>query len=125
GRDQAVVQGQGRGVPGPQLSVGAATRVGVEVSGLEVSAFEIPTDEPESDGTLEWDSTTLVLVEARGGGEVGLGFTYGDVAVAALVDSKLREVVEGADALAPGAGWDSMRAALRNVGRGGVGAMAI
>ena len=39
----------------------------VEVRDLRVSAYVIPTATPESDGTLEWDSTTLVLVELEGG----------------------------------------------------------
>lgn len=26
---------------------------------LQVRAYRIPTDAPESDGTLQWDSTTL------------------------------------------------------------------
>ena len=34
---------------------------------IDVSAYTIPTDFPESDGTFEWDSTTLILVEAHGG----------------------------------------------------------
>jgi RimJ/RimL family protein N-acetyltransferase len=34
---------------------------------LDVSAYTIPTDAPEADGTLEWTSTTLVLVEANAG----------------------------------------------------------
>jgi L-alanine-DL-glutamate epimerase-like enolase superfamily enzyme len=102
-----------------------ATRTEATVDGLTVAAYEVPTDEPESDGTLEWDSTTLVLVEARAGGETGLGFTYGDAAVATLIGSKLAEVVEGADALAPPAAWQRMRAALRNAGQQGVGAMAL
>jgi hypothetical protein len=46
------------------------------VEALEVSAFTIPTDAPESDGTLEWDSTTIVVVEARSGATRGLGWTY-------------------------------------------------
>lgn len=33
------------------------------IEALDVSAYQIPTDAPESDGTLKWDSTTLVLVE--------------------------------------------------------------
>ena len=103
----------------------AATRVDVAVQGLDVSAYEIPTDQPESDGTLEWDSTTLVLAKARAGDETGLGFSYGDVAVATLIESKLAAVVEGADAMAPPAAWQRMRAALRNVGQQGVGAMAL
>ena len=97
----------------------------IAVDGLEVTAYTVPTDEPESDGTLEWDSTTIVVVEARGGGERGVGYTYGDVAVATLIRSKLADVVEGADAMAPSATWASMHAALRNVGQPGVGSMAL
>ena len=39
----------------------------VRLDRLEVAAYVIPTDGPESDGTYEWDSTTLVLakVEAK------------------------------------------------------------
>ena len=37
-----------------------ATAVAVE--NLDVAAYTIPTESPESDGTLEWDATTLVLV---------------------------------------------------------------
>jgi L-alanine-DL-glutamate epimerase-like enolase superfamily enzyme len=98
------------------------------VDGLRVHAFEIPTDGPdgrEQDGTLSWESTTLVLVEARSGKTVGLGYTYAETAVAMLVEAKLAAVVEGADALAPGALWPRMQAALRNAGRPGAGAMAI
>jgi hypothetical protein len=35
---------------------------------IQVSAYTIPTRTPESDGTFEWDKTTLVLVEAFAGG---------------------------------------------------------
>jgi hypothetical protein len=59
-----------------------AIRPGVQapVESLAVSAFTVPTDEPESDGTLEWDSTTIVVVEARAGDETGLGYTYAPAA---------------------------------------------
>jgi hypothetical protein len=30
---------------------------------ISASAYEIPTDAPEADGTLEWDRTVLVVVE--------------------------------------------------------------
>src|SRR5436190_4943993 len=95
------------------------------VESLEVLAYTIPTDEPESDGTLEWDSTTIVVVEADGGGARGLGYTYGDVSVAAFIQSQLAGVAEGADALAPGATWAAMQAAIRNAGQQGVGSMAV
>jgi hypothetical protein len=44
---------------------------GTTVERLEVFARTIPTDEPESDGTLEWDSTTIVVVEAHAAGAAG------------------------------------------------------
>ena len=50
------------------------------VESLAVSAFTVPTDAPESDGTAEWDSTTIVVVEATAGGETGLGYTYAPAA---------------------------------------------
>ena len=97
----------------------------VAVERLEVSAYEVPTDQPESDGTLEWDSTTLVLVEVAGGGETGLGFTYSDVSAAKLIESKLAGVVRGCDPLSPQAAWAGMQSAVRNLGQPGVAAMAI
>jgi L-alanine-DL-glutamate epimerase-like enolase superfamily enzyme len=90
-----------------------------------VSAYEIPTDMPESDGTLEWDSTTIVVVEVEGGGSSGLGYTYSDRAAATLVQSKLRGVIEGRDALTVPAAWAAMQRAVRNVGRPGLCSAAI
>ena len=66
------------------------------IDALEVSAYKVPTDSRESDGTAEWDATTIVVVEARGGGRTGLGWTYGDVSCATVIGSTLREVVIGA-----------------------------
>ena len=42
----------------------AARGTEVAVERLDVAAYEIPTERTESDGTLEWDSTTVVVVEA-------------------------------------------------------------
>jgi L-alanine-DL-glutamate epimerase-like enolase superfamily enzyme len=104
------------------------TRADVAVDSLDVHAFEIPVDGPdgkESDGTLEWDSTTVVVVEAHAGGETGIGYSYASKASAVLIDEKLRSVVEGADALDVGARWQSMARELRNAGRPGAGMMAV
>ncbi|PXY22185.1 enolase C-terminal domain-like protein [Prauserella muralis] len=100
----------------------------VPVDAVDVHAFSVPTDGPdgvESDGTLEWDSTTMVLVQVHGGGRTGTGYTYGDVSAATFVESKLGSVVRGGDALAPPALWHRMTAAIRNAGRSGAGAMAV
>jgi L-alanine-DL-glutamate epimerase-like enolase superfamily enzyme len=103
-------------------------RVEAQVERLDVECFELPVDGPdgkESDGTLEWSSTTMVVVHAHGGGQTGLGYTYCDRAAAELVRSKLAGVVEDADALTPASTWHRCAAALRNVGRPGVGFMAL
>src|SRR3954447_23030040 len=92
---------------------------------MEVSVFEVPTDEPESDGTLEWDSTTMVVVEVAHDGAVGLGYTYADRSAATLIESKLAPLLEEHDPMSPPATWERMHAALRNVGQGGLGAMAL
>ena len=105
------------------MSVAARTEVAVER--LDVSAYEIPTEEPESDGTLEWDSTTVVVVEAHAGDETGLGFTYAPAAAGKLIEEKLAEEVEGSDALAPAETWERLGRALRNAGRPGMGSMAL
>ncbi|HEY1370551.1 MAG TPA: enolase C-terminal domain-like protein [Gaiellaceae bacterium] len=99
-----------------------AVAVGTE---LAVAAYTIPTDEPESDGTLEWDATTIVVVEAHADGETGLGYTYTDAAAAGLVDGLLAKAIRGVDALDVGAAWEAMSRALRNVGRSGLGWMAL
>ncbi|HSC51776.1 MAG TPA: enolase C-terminal domain-like protein [Gaiellaceae bacterium] len=101
------------------------TRVQAPVASLRVSAFVVPTDEPESDGTAQWDSTTIVIVEASGGGETGLGYTYAPAAAGKLVEEKLSELVRGRDALAPGESWEAMASALRNAGRPGIGFCAL
>jgi L-alanine-DL-glutamate epimerase-like enolase superfamily enzyme len=92
---------------------------------VHASAYTVPTDRPEADGTLTWDRTTLVLAEVEAGGVRGLGYTYADRATAVLVNDKLAALVTGQDALATGESWMRMRRAVRNLGAGGVAAMAI
>ena len=85
----------------------------------------MPTDAPEADGTLSWDATTIVLVEARAEGHAGLGYSYTAGAAAALIEEMLSEAVVGTDALGPPAAWEKMRRAVRNIGYPGVAAGAI
>ena len=100
----------------------------VPVGDVAVHAFDIPVDGPdgkEQDGTLTWESVTIILVEANAGGHTGIGYTYGDTATATLVGSKLATAVRGADAMAPPAAWRQMMVQLRNAGQPGIGAMAV
>jgi L-alanine-DL-glutamate epimerase-like enolase superfamily enzyme len=95
------------------------------VQRVDVSCYRIPTPSPESDGTLAWDQTTVVVAELHAGGEVGLGYTYGDIAIGSLIESKLASVVEGLDALCPQSAWEQMVKSLRNLGRPGISSMAV
>lgn len=97
----------------------------IPIESVEASAYSIPTDAPESDGTLEWDSTTLVLASVRAGGQVGVGYTYAGAPVVTVVHSKLADALTGADALQPPARWAQMQHAVRNLGKPGVVAEAI
>jgi L-alanine-DL-glutamate epimerase-like enolase superfamily enzyme len=95
------------------------------ISAVRAAAYRVPTDAPESDGTFAWDSTTLVVAEVEGAGERGVGYTYGDASVAALVTGALAGAVNGVDVLDTGAAHAAAAAALRNIGRTGPGAMAL
>jgi L-alanine-DL-glutamate epimerase-like enolase superfamily enzyme len=101
-------------------------RAQVKVDSVEVRIYRVPTEGgPEQDGTLEWDSTTAVVVLARGGERQGLGYSYASEAAGRLVSEKLIDVVVGGDALDVAAAYRAMIHALRNVGRPGAGTMAV
>jgi L-alanine-DL-glutamate epimerase-like enolase superfamily enzyme len=95
------------------------------VEDLRVTVATIPTDEPESDGTLAWDSTTIVVVELGAGGRTGLGWTYGHAAAASIIDSKLKDNVVGASPLDIPGIWLANQRAVRNLGRFGIAALAV
>ncbi len=99
--------------------------IATPVEDVRVSAFRIPTDAPEADGTFAWDATTMVLVEVSAGGRTGMGYTYAAAAAAGLVRDALLEVVKGADAMAPGAAHAAMARRIRNLGSGGLARMAL
>ena len=104
------------------------TATDARIDGVNVRAYTIPTDGPdgkEADGTLEWDSTTIVVVEVRAGDCVGLGYTYADIAAAELIQSKLASRLEGKNPMLVPAIWHELNAHLRNSGRPGIGAMAL
>jgi L-alanine-DL-glutamate epimerase-like enolase superfamily enzyme len=100
---------------------GSQTRV----EQLSARTFTVPTDGPEADGTLSWDSTTLVLVQATAAGQTGLGYSYAAGAAAPLIRDLLAGAVIGADALSPPAAWARMRAEVRNIGYPGIASCAI
>jgi L-alanine-DL-glutamate epimerase-like enolase superfamily enzyme len=98
---------------------------GPAVEEVTASAYVIPTDAPEADGTLSWDATTMVLATARAGPVTGIGWTYAAAAARNAITDVLAGVVTGRGALdVPGA-CEAMIRAVRNIGRPGIAATAI
>lgn len=96
-----------------------------QITSLSVSAYTVPTDFPESDGTLEWDSTTMILVEVESAGKTGIGYTYADQSVASFIDKKLKSVVVGMNPLNIPAIFEAIKVKIRNEGNCGMAYMAI
>ena len=95
------------------------------VTAVRAAAYEIPTDAPESDGTLEWNSTVLVICEVDAGGVTGLGYTYAHQAAVSLISGKLAGIVKGRNAYDVRSAWAAMVHDVRNLGATGLAAMAI
>ena len=87
------------------------------IDDVQVAAYTIPTeDAQESDGTLVWDSTTIVVVQISAGGHTGLGYTYTDPSCAQVIEGKLAPVVGRSDPLAPQQTWARMQVQSRQLG---------
>jgi L-alanine-DL-glutamate epimerase-like enolase superfamily enzyme len=97
----------------------------VPIHSLTAAAYTIPTDAPESDGTLEWDYITLVLAQATAADHTGIGYSYTHESVASLISRTLAPVVQGRDAMDVPGTWEAMRHAIRNLGRPGLASTAI
>ncbi|MDQ3612589.1 MAG: mandelate racemase [Actinomycetota bacterium] len=95
------------------------------VQSLSVATYVVPTEQPEADGTLSWDSTTVVLVEAVGGGCSGIGWTYSTRGCQAVIEDLLIPVVAGRPVDDVPRSWSAMVCAIRNLGRPGVASAAI
>jgi L-alanine-DL-glutamate epimerase-like enolase superfamily enzyme len=95
------------------------------VDELQVHVYTVPTDAPEADGTLTWEQTTMVLVQAVSGDTVGLGWTYGAAATREVVLAELTGQVIGRSALDVPAANEAMRRAVRNAGAPGLVAGAV
>lgn len=101
--------------------IGAEARIGR----VTASAYEIPTDAPEADGTLAWNSTTLVVVEIEAGSSTGLGYTYSDASILSLIERKLAELITRRSVFDIAGASTALWRGVRNLGRSGLVATAI
>jgi L-alanine-DL-glutamate epimerase-like enolase superfamily enzyme len=98
----------------------------IPIDRIDVRVCRLATEAGrQSDGTAEWDATTMVIVEPRAAGVAGLGYSYIDPAAAGVVRSLLAPAVVGCDALALPSAMAAMLRAVRNHGRPGLVACAI
>ena len=95
------------------------------ISDVTIRAFRIPTDRPESDGTLEWQHTGVVTAELKAGGLNGFGLTYAGSATARLIQANFVSILTGQDPFAIPQLQARMVQSIRNVGRDGVAATAV
>jgi L-alanine-DL-glutamate epimerase-like enolase superfamily enzyme len=95
------------------------------IEDVRAAAYEIPTEQPESDGTLQWTSTVLVVTEVTAGGQTGLGYGYAHQSAVPLIEAKLASVLHGRDAFAVRTANAAMVDAVRNLGATGLVSLAI
>jgi L-alanine-DL-glutamate epimerase-like enolase superfamily enzyme len=96
-----------------------------KIASSSATAFTIPTDGPEADGTFAWDATTLIVVEIACEGAIGLGYTYSHKTAAPLARELMAKHVEGQSPFDTNALFSAMRQAERNYGREGIAATAL
>ncbi|MBV9998271.1 MAG: mandelate racemase [Verrucomicrobia bacterium] len=97
----------------------------VTISEVTLRWFEIPTDRPESDGTLEWTHTGVVTVQVKAGETTGFGLTYAGFSTARLIQEKFVSLLQGQDPMAIPELHAKLGQSIRNIGRDGVAATAI
>ncbi|MBV9404915.1 MAG: mandelate racemase [Acidobacteriaceae bacterium] len=103
----------------------AARSCETTISSGRISAFRIPTEQPESDGTATWDATTVLLVELSAAGVTGIGFAYTNAAAAPAAQELTQKIVLGRDAFDIPAVHSALDAEVRNWGRPGLVSTAI
>lgn len=96
-----------------------------KITSAVVTAFRIPTDQPEQDGTAEWDATVVVVVELTAAGVTALGFAYAAEAAAHVAHDLVKKEVLGKDAFDIPSIHSKMDRLARNWGRPGLVSSAI
>jgi len=95
------------------------------VQRVTARAYTIPTDGEEADGTIHWNSTTIVIANVEAGGMSGVGYAYASDAAVSVIADMLADVVTGMDARDVTHAWVAMGVAVRNVGKSGIASSAI
>lgn len=95
------------------------------IQDLSATAYTVPTDAPEADGTIAWNSTTIVIVRLKAGGKEGIGYSYAHAACTQVIQQTLRPLIIGRDILKAADISQGMIKAIRNIGAFGIAMMAV
>ncbi len=100
-------------------------KVDIKIGNVKAKAYKVPTDKPESDGTIKWDSTTIVIVEAEAAGHTGIGYSYTHSSAEKLINEKLAGIIKNKSVMNIEARWYDLLHEIRNIGRPGLVSEAI
>jgi L-alanine-DL-glutamate epimerase-like enolase superfamily enzyme len=95
------------------------------IQDLSVAAYTIPTDVPEADGTIAWDSTTIIIVKLKAGSKEGIGYSYAHAATAGVINQMLKPIVIGQNIINIPVITSAIIKAIRNNGASGIAMMAV
>ena len=95
------------------------------ISRCSAASSKVPTDQPEADGTLAWEATTMVLVQVSAGGTTARVGPMRSAGCQAVVDSELDPVMLGADPMDVVGITEAMVRTCRNLGRPGLVSCAV
>lgn len=95
------------------------------VTTVRAAAYEVPLPQPETDGTLAWSATTVVVATVEAAGQAGMGWTYGPSAIKTVIGDLLAPAVTGLDPTDVGRAHLRMRRAGRNAPTPGLTSYAI
>jgi len=97
----------------------------LSIISIKTYIYKIPTDSPESDGTIKWNETTLVLVVISAHNQTGIGFSYGHEAMSLVIQNSFAPLLKNGNPMDIPLLWEKMVAASRNIGSRGIAANAI
>ncbi len=97
----------------------------ISINKVDARAYTIPTQTPESDGTIKWSSTTLVLVTLHAGDKEGIGYSYTHLSMVSVIKNVLAEVILQQNCFDISLLNQGMIAAVRNLGASGLAMMAV
>ncbi len=92
---------------------------------ITLAAYKIPCEIHESDGTFEWDSTTIVVVSIKMDQWTGMGFSYGHEACLDVIKNTLSPHLKQIDVQDLPSIFGHMKNSVRNIGLHGIAAHAI